>query len=168
MSPRKVRLIADVIRGMDVEKAESQLHFMQKRAVGPVRKLLHSAVSNAEHNHELESANLYIQSIIVNEGPSLKRFKPRAFGRAAPIRKRTTHMTIILGERTPSKKRKQPQKAKSITSNAAEKPVVAPEEIKRELKDKQTDRERPAEKQKQGRGAFAAVKRVFSRRTGER
>jgi len=103
VSPRKVRLVIDVVRGLDVEEALNQLQFIAKTAKRPVLKLLNSAIANAKHNHELEKANLYIKEIFADEGTTLKRWRPRAFGRAAPIRKRTSHITIVLGERKPTK-----------------------------------------------------------------
>ena len=83
ISPRKVRLVVDVIRGMEVVKALEQLQFINKRAARPVAKLINSAVANAEHNFELEKNNLYIKEIKVDEGATLHRWKPRARGRDA-------------------------------------------------------------------------------------
>ena len=102
MSPRKVRLIADLIRGVDVAEADAQLAFAQKAAAVPLRKLLASAVANAEHNAKLNRTNLFVERIFVDQGPTLKRFRARAFGRAATIRKRSAHVTIALGERVPT------------------------------------------------------------------
>lgn len=99
MSPRKVRLVADLIRGKRVSDAEAELRFIPKAAALPVRKLLASAAANASHNFKLVKDTLVIKSITVNQGPTLKRFRPRAMGRAAPIRKRTSHITIILSEK---------------------------------------------------------------------
>ncbi len=98
MSPRKVRLVATAIRGMQIGKALDQLAFTQKNAVLPISKLLHSAIANAENNFELDKNNLFVEEITVNEGPTLKRFMPRARGRATPVRKRTSHIGIVLGE----------------------------------------------------------------------
>ena len=110
MSPRKVRLVVDVVRGMDVAKAKDQLQFIHKAAVRPVLKLLNSAIANATNNFELKEDNLYVKEIRVDQGPTLKRWRPRAFGRAAPIRKRTSHISIILGERVESKKEAKKEK----------------------------------------------------------
>ncbi|HAU66736.1 MAG: 50S ribosomal protein L22 [Candidatus Uhrbacteria bacterium GW2011_GWF2_39_13] len=99
MSPRKVRLVIDVIRGLKVNEARSQLHVMKKAAAEPVMKLLNSAIANAEHNFNLNTDELYIKQIFADGGPTLGRWRARAFGRAAPIRKRTTHIAIILDER---------------------------------------------------------------------
>lgn len=102
MSPRKVRLVADVIRGLDVAEADAQLRHVSKAAARPVRKLVASAAANAVHNFGLDRGNLFIRTILVNQGPTLKRFRPRAFGRAAVIRKRMSHVTIVLDEHVPT------------------------------------------------------------------
>ncbi|MFH0951707.1 MAG: 50S ribosomal protein L22 [Patescibacteria group bacterium] len=104
MAPRKVRLVIDEVRGLSVKTAEAKLRFMPKWAAMPVLKLLSSAVANAINNHKLDKVNLYIKSIQADEGPPLKRFKPRAFGRVSPIKKRSTHITLVLDEKKKSKK----------------------------------------------------------------
>lgn len=91
ISPRKVRLAADLIRGLSVIEAEQQLRFCAKRAAEPLLKLLRSAVANANN-----APDLYVSEIKVNPGPTLKRWRPRARGMAAMIRKRTSHIIIIL------------------------------------------------------------------------
>jgi large subunit ribosomal protein L22 len=99
MSPRKVRLVIDVIRGMGLAQARSQLHVMKKAAAEPVLKLLESAAANATHNFNLDASQMYVKSITADGGPVLGRWRARAFGRAAPIRKRTTHIAITLDSR---------------------------------------------------------------------
>lgn len=96
MSPRKVRLVIDVIRGMGISQARSQLSVMKKAAAEPVSKLLESAVANATHNFNLDTSLMYVKSIMADGGPVLGRWRARAFGRSAPIRKRTTHISITL------------------------------------------------------------------------
>lgn len=96
IAPRKVRLVINLIRGLSVEQATEQLTVLPKRSALPILKLLNSAIANAEHNFKLERKNLIVKSIIANEGPRLKRYQPRAFGRAAEILKRMTHVTIVL------------------------------------------------------------------------
>jgi len=98
MSPTKIRLVANLIKKMPVGKALDQLQFINKLAGGPVATLIKSAMANAEHNFELAKDNLYIKELTVNEGPTLKRSMPRAHGRATPIRKRTSHINLVLGE----------------------------------------------------------------------
>ncbi len=100
--PRKIRAVIDVIRGQEVTVARQQLLAMRQQAALPVKKLLDSAVANAEHNFDLRVSNLYIATITANEGPTLKRWTPRAFGRATTIRKRSSHITVVLDERIPT------------------------------------------------------------------
>lgn len=97
-SPRKVRLVVDLIRGLRVDLALDQLTFVNKKATGSVEKLVKSAISNALNNFELKEDNLFIKEIRVDEGPTMKRWQPRARGRACPIRKRTSHISLVLGE----------------------------------------------------------------------
>ncbi len=89
--------MADAIRGQKVGDARVSLSFAGKRATHALKKLLDSAVANARANFKLEEANLVVREIRVDQGPTLKRFMPRAFGRSSPIRKRTCHVTLILG-----------------------------------------------------------------------
>jgi ribosomal protein L22 len=95
-SARKARLVCDHIRGKDVAEARSILAFTPRAAAKPWLKLLESAVANAEHNHELVGEDLRIVAVHADEGPTLKRFRPRAMGRATRIRKRTSHLSITL------------------------------------------------------------------------
>jgi ribosomal protein L22 len=95
-SARKARLVCDHIRGKDVAEARAILAFTPRAAAKPWLKLLESAVANAEHNHELVGEDLRIAAVHADEGPTLKRYRPRAMGRATRIRKRTSHLTITL------------------------------------------------------------------------
>ncbi len=97
MGPRKVRLIADMIRGKRVARALDLLSVMPKRAARPVLKLLNSAVANAKHNHSLAMEDLKVAQIYVDGGPVLKRWMPKAHGRATPVRERTSHINLVLG-----------------------------------------------------------------------
>lgn len=99
ISPRKLRLVADLVRGKAIADARTVLSFTPRGAAGVVDKLVSSAVANAENNHDLSGDDLFIRSIYVNEGPTLKRFRPRALGRASRIRKRTSHVTVELAIR---------------------------------------------------------------------
>lgn len=99
ISPRKLRLVADLVRGKAIADARTVLSFTPRGAAGVVDKLVSSAVANAENNHDLSGDDLYIRGIYVNEGPTLKRFRPRALGRASRIRKRTSHVTVELAIR---------------------------------------------------------------------
>ena len=97
-APRKVRLVADMIRGKKVPQALDILEFCKKWAKEPVLKLLKSAVANAAHNFNLQKENLFVKTIMVNQGPMLKRFTPKAFGRASSIQKKMSHVELVLGE----------------------------------------------------------------------
>lgn len=96
MSPRKVRLMTDLIKGKNVQDALVQLALKSRHASLPVKKLIESAVANAQHNHSLGLETLVIKNAFVDGGPVLKRFTPRAFGRASAIHKRTSHVTVVL------------------------------------------------------------------------
>jgi ribosomal protein L22 len=95
-SARKARLVCDHIRGKSVEEARAILAFTPRAVARDWSKVLESAVANAEHNHELDGEDLLVKAAHADEGPTLKRFRPRAMGRATPIRKRTSHLTILL------------------------------------------------------------------------
>jgi len=104
ISTRKVRLAANLLKGLTVLQAERQLQFLVKRSTLPLEKLLKSAVANAENNAQLIKENLYISKIVVNQGPTLKRWRARARGVAAEILKRTSHIELTLSEIEPGKK----------------------------------------------------------------
>lgn len=98
IAPRKVRLILDLVRGKEVGEAISILKLTNKRSSPIVEKLVKSAVANAEHNYDMDIDNLYISEVFADEGPTLKRFRPRAQGRATKINKRTSHITVVVEE----------------------------------------------------------------------
>jgi large subunit ribosomal protein L22 len=101
MSAYKAREVLDLIRGLPVERADETLQFTERAAAVPVRKLLASAVANAEHNDQLDGDTLYVAACYADEGPTLKRWRPRARGRATRIRKRTCHITIVVAAMPP-------------------------------------------------------------------
>lgn len=101
LAPRKVRLVADSVRGKQVETALAQLRYTPKAAARPVAKLIRSAIANAEQAAKgagLDVDRLYVKTIMVDQGPTLRRFMPRAMGRATRINKKTSHVTVELGE----------------------------------------------------------------------
>jgi len=104
-SPRKARLVANLVRGLNVLEALNQLKFKQKKACRQIAKLINSAKANAVHNFSLKPNNLYIKTITVDQGPTLKRWRARAFGRAGQIKKRTSHIKIILEEKKSENKK---------------------------------------------------------------
>jgi large subunit ribosomal protein L22 len=126
MSPRKVRLVADVVRNKSVDEAVLTLTHLHKKSAEPIRKLIQSAAANAKNLDSIPTSRLVVESIYVNEGPTMRRFRPRAFGRAFMIRKRTSKVTVILQsqevqqKKTPSKKS---QKSVEGSTDSAKKPV---------------------------------------------
>ena len=119
ISPRKVRLVADMVRGIDVAEAEKVLAFNDKKCAPVILKLMNSAVANAVNNNNAAKNNLFIKTIMVDEGFTLKRWKPRAMGRATPILKRASRVTIIVAEKKTTKK--------PAAKTAAKKPAVKKE-----------------------------------------
>ena len=98
ISPQKARLIMDEVRGKKVDEAIRLLSFSPKKGARIIRKLINSAVANAEANKEIDVDTLYIKRVYADQGPIMKRFQPRAMGRASRIKKRTSHLTVILDE----------------------------------------------------------------------
>lgn len=98
-STRKARLVTQAIKGKPVEEAAALLRFMPQRAAADVARVLKSATANAENNHNLSAEDLVVADAIADEGPTIKRFRPRAQGRAFPIHKPMTHITIVLEDR---------------------------------------------------------------------
>ena len=99
ISARKVKIVADLIRGKNVDEALAIIKFTPKASSDIIEKLLKSAMANAENNHDMKSEKLYIAEIYANQGPTLKRIRPAAKGSAVRIRKRTSHITIVLKEK---------------------------------------------------------------------
>lgn len=96
---QKARLVVDLVRGKDVNEAIKTLTFLNKKTAGLVKKLIESAVANAEYKKVMDVDNLYVKTIWVDQGPSLKRFRPRAQGRAFGVRKKTSHINVVLEEK---------------------------------------------------------------------
>lgn len=99
ISARKVKIVIDLIRGKDVTEAEAILMYTPKAASEPTLKLLRSAIANAENNLDMSRDTLYVAEVYANQGPTLRRYRPRSRGSATRIRKRTSHITIILDEK---------------------------------------------------------------------
>lgn len=135
MAPRKVRLVADLIRGKSVEEAQRTLSFLIKRGAQPILKLLKSAEDSAKKNFRLNESNLYVSKIFIDEGPKYKRWRARARGVAAEIQKKTSHITLILDEIVQKpRKSKKIQEVKEIkkveekpTTPKIERPKIKPE-----------------------------------------
>ena len=99
IAPRKAQLVADLIRGKQVGEAIAILRHTPKAASPILEKLLNSAIANAEHNYQLDVNNLVVSQVYANQGPTMKRFRPRAMGRASRINKRTSHITLVVSEK---------------------------------------------------------------------
>lgn len=111
-SPRKVRLVSDAVKGKSVAQAQIELSYMPKRAADPIKKLINSAAANAAKDG-IDTGNLVIKNIEVNQGLVMKRFMPRAMGSAKPIRKKMSHVTVALSEKIAEKKAEvKPKKSK--------------------------------------------------------
>ncbi len=99
VSPFKARQVADLVRGKNIDEAVGILKYTNKKSAPLISKILKSAIANAEHNNDMDSDELYVSEIYVDEGPTLKRMRPRAYGRADVRRHRTSHITVVLRER---------------------------------------------------------------------
>ena len=155
MAPRKVRMAVDLVRGKKVVEAQRLLQFAAKHSALPVLKTLNSAIASAKNNFEADESNLYISHIAVNEGPKLKRYRPRARGQAYEIQKKTSHLTIVVDEIE--------QQGTKVTAKKVL-PKVPQEGSKRDLGKTAKSSFRPmqeAAKQKEPRG----LKRVFRRKS---
>jgi len=123
ITPRKVRAVADLIRGQKVGQALAQLAYVEKRAAEPVAKLLRSAIANADQasKGQIDVDTLYVKSLMVDQGPSLRRFMPRAMGRAFKVLKKTSHIVLVVGDGMPKKKvHKKPTKQKKSAAAKAQ------------------------------------------------
>jgi large subunit ribosomal protein L22 len=148
ISPRKVKLVADLIKGMDAVEAVSQLDVAIKKTSGYMQKLLLSAIANAENNFGLSKNNLYVLDAVVGAGPTLKRWMPKAYGRAGQILKRTSKVRIVLEERVEGKDRKSKEQ---MEKEKAERIKKATQELKKEedrKKDEKKDEIKEAKTEK--------------------
>lgn len=158
VSARKVRLVADAIKGKSVPEAERILKFIGRRAAGPIAKALASAVANARQNFQMASGEFIIAKADVNVGPTLKRSRPRAMGRAFPIRKRTSHVRLILESRGALPKRRRANKSEiAIVEGGGGLTEPGGENRSRE-------RERPMGKPRIATKTTDFVKRMFRRK----
>lgn len=162
ISPRKVRLVANLVKGLDVDKAMWQLTFNKKAASKSLVKILNSAIANAKENFDIEADNLKIKSFTVNDGPVLKRWMPRAQGRATPLRKGTSHIQLVLTEIMESGKKKIKPVAKDDIIKVG---VGEFDEIKDASEAKGTKAEKSSPKAVAKKG-FAS--KVLTRKTGSK
>ena len=135
VSAQKARLVVDLIRGRDVADAQQMLDYSPKAAARVVSKILNSAIANAEHNNGLDPDDLFVSKAYVDEGPTLKRFRPRALGRATRINKRTSHITLVLDEREPRPEAKRRRLRRRVKPKPAEAEAVQEELEEEELEE---------------------------------
>ena len=144
ISPRKVRAVANLVKRKNVIDALNQLEHFVRKPVGPLKKLLNSAIANAENNFSMIRENLYIKNLTVDEGTKLKRFRAKGFGRAAVIQKKTSHISIVLDERTPGLRREKSavkSKKRDVIESSKEEMGEAESkkpEVKREIGNKKS------------------------------
>lgn len=176
MAPRKVRLTANLVKGMKVLRAKAQLAFLIKKPAPLILKLLNSAVAGAKHNFSIEENNLFIKNIIVESGATLKRWLPRAMGRASAIRKRTCSIKLILAEIRPGAAKKKAALKTEILKEEEIMPEIKKKEEtwiepEKELKPKGVPPAKPygaSSKSKEknfSRQTFGNIKKIFRRKS---
>jgi len=167
MSPRKIRLVAEMIKGLTVEQAAIQLQFSKKDAALILQKLLKSAISNAEENHEIKKDNLLVKAIMVNGGPTLDRWMPRAHGRATPIRKRTSHVIMTLAEIIASDDKSKTKKKVAKTDDIVK--IGDFDELKDATSSREVKETEDGVKAKKGsKGTKGFSNKLFNRRSGQK
>lgn len=160
IAPRKLRLLADLVRGKKAQEAETVLSFLPNKSAGIILKLLKQALANARNNFKIDENNFKILKITIDGGPILKRFRPRARGSAYEIQKKTSHITLILTEVEKGKKTEVVDKAETIV------PAESSEAPKEERTAKKQDKEKVKFEKQTGRGKQEGVKqKVFRRQT---
>ncbi len=161
IAPRKVRLAANLLKGLSVNEAEAQLLMSPKRPSLALLKLLRSAISNAKHNSQLDPKHLFVKEIRVDKGPMLKRYMPRAMGRASSIQKKSSHITLVLAEseklKAPRFKITKPEKVSKKEKIEKTKKIKREEEIKKSKAPEEREKQKPATKP-------SFIRRIFRRK----
>ncbi len=172
IAPRKTKLVADLIRGLDIPEAVNQLDTTVKKTSPAMKKLLLSAVANAENNFGLDKDNLYVYEVIVGAGPTLKRWMPKAFGRAGEILKRTSKIKLVLEERVEGKGRKtkeqmeKEKKARMEERRKKEKEMAKEDaEEKKELPKNMAEKDKDMEKGKKEAVKKGWTNKIFRRKS---
>jgi large subunit ribosomal protein L22 len=184
IAPRKTRLVVDAIRGLDVTEAVNRLAVINKRASAPISKVLNSCIANAEHNLSCKKENLFISEIRIDDGPAFSRWMPKAFGRATPLLKKTSHIRVVLEEKIPSDAHKGATKpdiktAKETKRNSDKKVEADMDETKKKFIDKEmldSEKELPFDVRMKGKHRNAqnqnskkekgVFKKMFQRKSG--
>lgn len=172
IAPRKIRLVTNFIKGMDIQTAVNQLDATVKKGSAPIKKLLLSAVSNGENNFGIDRNNMYVYSVIVGAGPTLKRWMPKAFGRAGQILKRTSQIELVLEERVEGKGRKSKEqmekekKARLAEQKKAEKEAIKESKENEEVVEKNVEKKKTvadSKKAKENQGNWGS--KIFRRKS---
>jgi len=163
IAPRKVRLVADLVRGKSIEEAQTILNFTTKKTAPILIKLLKQAIANAKNSFQMDESNLYISKILVDEGPKLKRWMPRARGQAYEIHKRTSHITLFL-----DKIEKKPKTTTRPPPSRKRAPIKKIEEVEKKEKIKKVSKvEKPKfkpELEKAKPKIEKGIRRIFRRK----
>src|SRR3989344_91748 len=163
LAPRNVRLVVNAVKGKNALKALEQLEFLNRRPSDPIMKLIKSALANAENNFNMVRSNLYIKEFYVDEGMKLRRYRPKAFGRTAPIQKKTSHIRLVLAEKVPGlkiEKKTEPKHEHKHDHEQGEHSAKEHKKIQTDLPGKpevKTDL-------KENKGAFSSAKKKFFQR----
>ncbi len=167
MSPKKIRLVSDLVKGLEVAEAISQLSFSKKHAAEPVLKLIKSGIANAVENFKLDKANLLVKEIRVDEGVTLRRWMPKARGRATPLRKRSSHIILTLTEKVPTdiKDIKKPEKKTDDIVKIEDLGKVKPEA---DIDDFNAPEAKQIKEKKSGKSDKGFMGKVFTRKSGEK
>src|SRR3989338_2003545 len=168
VAPRKLRLVADIVRRAPVDEALEQLRFSSKQAALPLTKVINSAIANAVHNFNLRKDDLFIKSVTIDGGPVFKRYAPRAQGRAFVERKRTSHINVVLEAKTQKAKRRRSifsLRPKTESAEEIKKPVEQPQAGKVQTA-KTAPKQAPRSVEKIKRNLVDLKRRLFNRRSG--
>jgi len=174
IAPRKVRLVADLIRGKSVEEAQTILNFTVKKGAKPIMKLLNQGLANAKSNFQLDPSDLYVAKITVDEGPKYKRWQPRARGRVSEIQKKTSHITVFLDSMSGKPKKIHPLKSRKARAAKPQfdrvRKTKPAKEVKPEAEEKTTKETKPEkpqfrpEKEMPKPKTAKGIKKVFRRK----
>ncbi len=173
MSPRKLRLVADMVRREPVDLALEQLQFSSKKAALPLAKLINSAVANAVHNFNIRKEDLFIHTVTVDGGPVLMRYKPRAQGRAGAIHKRSSHINLILEERKQHKRKSSRSIFAAIRPGKSAKTEEHKHDHDAEVAEGKTDKTQsqpkgaPRSEEKHKQSKISLKRRLFNRKSGQ-
>ncbi|MDP4001049.1 MAG: 50S ribosomal protein L22 [bacterium] len=170
VSPQKLRLVSNLVKKVPVDQALEQLKFSSRSAALPLTKAINSAIANAVHNHDFKKEDMFVKSITIDPGPMFKTFTPRAQGRAFMIRKRTSHINVVLEEkkRTVKSKRMIFQRSKSAIKQTKEDKTKVKEQVSKaeDIEKIQKPWIQPKPKEKMKKSLVDLKRRLFNRKSG--